>query len=32
MINEKHGGTIVLGGKVDIKNRFAEPTIIDSPK
>jgi acyl-CoA reductase-like NAD-dependent aldehyde dehydrogenase len=32
MINEKHGGSIVIGGKVDVKNRFVEPTIVDNPK
>lgn len=30
-LEEKHGGTVVCGGKVDIKDKYVAPTVIDSP-
>jgi len=30
-LDEKHGGTVVCGGKVDLKDRFVAPTVVDTP-
>ena len=27
-----HGGTVVIGGNFDIKNKYVAPTVIDSPR
>lgn len=30
-LDEKHGGKIVFGGEVDIKQKYVAPTVVDSP-
>jgi len=33
MINsDNHGGTILYGGKVDVSQRYVEPTLVENPK
>jgi len=31
LLNESHGGRVVIGGKVDVEQRYIAPTIIDEP-
>lgn len=32
MLTENHGGKVVIGGKVNVSEKYVEPTIIDGPK
>ena len=32
LLKENHGGKVIFGGEVDLKNRFVQPTLVLGPR